>query len=70
MIGTDSNHWRIVAESLSGRRETDEKTLAALAVLDERLQRLKKLGGAFSGVTFSEDVKKLRSHKYAVSIGG
>jgi hypothetical protein len=68
MIGTDSNHCRIVAESLSGRRETDEKTLASLAVLDERLQRLKKLGGAFSGIVFSKDVEKVRRHEFAVSV--
>jgi len=70
MIGTDSNHCRIVAESLSGRRETDEKTLASLAVLDERLQKLKKLGGDFSDLAFSEDAEKVRRHEYAVSMGG
>ncbi len=69
MIGTDSNHCRIVAESLSGRRKTDEKTLASLAVLDERLQKLKKLGGAFSDLAFSEDVENVRRAGYAVSIG-
>jgi hypothetical protein len=69
MMSKDSNHFRIVAESLSGKRETDEKTLASLAVLDERLQRLKKLGGAFSGVNFSEEVEKIRKHEYAVSVG-
>ncbi len=53
MIGTDSSHCRIVAESLAGQLEADEKTLASLAVLDDRLERLKKLGGAFSGVVFS-----------------
>lgn len=69
MIRTDSNHCRIVAESLTGQREMDEKTLAALAVLDERLRRLKKLGGVFSHVAFSPQVEKVRSHEYAVSIG-
>ncbi|UCE50105.1 MAG: hypothetical protein JSW47_08075 [Phycisphaerales bacterium] len=69
MIGTDSNHLRIVTESLTGQREMDEKTLAALAVLDEKLERLKKLGGAFSDIAFSEDVEKLKSHKHAVSVG-
>ena len=69
MIGTDSNHCRIVAESLSGRREVDEKTHTSVAVLDERLERLKKLGGAFSKIAFSKNVDKLKSHQYAVSVG-
>jgi hypothetical protein len=70
MIGTDSNHCRIVAESLSGKRETDERTLTAIAVLDERLQRLKKLGGAFSDIVFSSDVEKIRRHEYAIPVSG
>ena len=69
MIGTDSNHCRIVAESLSGRREVDEKTHTSVAVLDERLERLKRLGGAFSKIAFSKNVDKLKSHQYAVSVG-
>jgi hypothetical protein len=69
MIGTDSNHCRIVAESLAGEREVDEQTLASLAVLDERLERVRKLDDAFSGVVFSGDVEKLRSTKNAVAVG-
>ncbi len=69
MIGTDSNHCRIVAESLAGRREVDEQTLTSLAVLDERLERLKKLGGAFSGVVFSRAVEQLRTHPSTVTVG-
>jgi len=69
MIGTDSNHCRIVAESLAGKREVDEQTLSALAVLDERLERLKKLGGAFSGVVFSRAIEQLRTHNSTVTVG-
>ncbi len=69
MIGTDSNHCRIVAESLAGQLEADEKTLASLAVLDDRLERLKKLGGAFSGVVFSRAVEQLRTHNSTVTVG-
>ncbi|MBC8217753.1 MAG: hypothetical protein H8E73_04755 [Planctomycetes bacterium] len=61
MIGTDSNHCRIVAESLAGARGVDEETLASLAILDDRLERLKKLDEAFSGVAFSRAVEQLRN---------
>jgi hypothetical protein len=69
MIGTDSNHCRIVAESLTGRREVDEQTFAALAILDEKLERLRSLDSAFCAVAFSADVEKLRSRKNAIPVG-
>jgi len=69
MIGTDSNHYRIVAESLAAKREVNEQTFASLTILDERLERLKKLNGAFSGVAFSPDVERLLSQKNAVAVG-
>ena len=69
MIGTDSNHFRIVAESLTGERGMDEQTLASLAILDERLERLKRLDEAFSGVAFSRAVARLRSHSNTIAVG-
>jgi hypothetical protein len=68
MIGTDSNHCRIVAESLAGSRDVDERTFKALAALGRKLEQLQKLDGAFSGVEFSPDVQKLRSLKTTVSV--
>lgn len=69
MIGTDSNHCRIVAESLTGRREVDEQTFDALAALGQKLERLRGLDSAFSGVEFSSHVEKLRSRKTAIAVG-
>ena len=69
MIGTDSNHCRIVAESLTGERGVDEQTLASLTILDERLERLKKLDEAFSGVAFSRAIEQLRSQNNTVAVG-
>ena len=69
MIGTDSNHCRIVAESLTDKRKVNEQTFASLTILDERLERLKKLNGAFSDVAFSPDAQKLLSQKNAVTVG-
>lgn len=66
---TDSNHCRVVAESLAGNRQIDEQTFDALAVLDEKLERLKKLDSAFYIVAFSDDVEKLRKHKNAIAVG-
>ena len=69
MIGTDSNHCRIVTESLAGERGVDEQTLASLAILDDRLERLKKLDDAFSGVAFSRAVEQLRGRSSTVAVG-
>ena len=69
MIGTDSNHCRIVAESLAGERPVDERTLASLAILEDRLERLKKLDEAFSDVAFSRAVGQLRSQSSTIAVG-
>ena len=69
MIGKDSNHCRIVAESLAGKREVNEQIFASLAILDERLEHLRKLDESYSGVTFSPDAAKLLSQKNAVAVG-
>ena len=69
MIGTDSNHCRIVAGSLVGEREVDERTVASLAIIGERLERLKKIDETFSGIEFSPAVEKLQRQKNTIAIG-
>jgi hypothetical protein len=68
MIETDLNHCRIVQKSINGERAVDEQTLASLAILSERLERLKKLDKIFDKVAFSSAVKKLKKQKSVVAI--
>ncbi len=68
MIGTDSNHYRVVAESLAGEKEVDEQTFSSLAVLSEKLERLKQLDDVFSGVAFSSAVEKLLTQKDLLAV--
>ncbi|MFB0553980.1 MAG: hypothetical protein ACETWQ_11790 [Phycisphaerae bacterium] len=68
MIGTDSNHCRIVAGSLVGEREVDERTFASLAILGERLERLKEIDETYSGIEFSPDVQKLKRRKNTINV--
>ena len=77
MIGTDStarcplreNHCRIVAESLAGEKDVDEQTFASLAVLSEKLERLKQLDDVFfSGIAFSSAVEKLLTQKELLAV--
>jgi len=69
MLGTDSNHCQIVKESIAGNRAVDEKTFASLAVLSERLGRLKKKDSLFEAVTFSPDVRKLTRQTKPIAVG-
>ena len=68
MIGMDSNHCRVVTESLTGAREVDEHTFASLEILHERLERVKKLDNAFAGISFSPEVAELYSNSNAVTV--
>jgi hypothetical protein len=68
MIGMDSNHCQIVEQSLNGQRAADEETYSSLAVLSERLERVRKLGPAFGKIDFSPAVKGLAQSKNTVAV--
>ncbi len=60
---------RIVNESLAGDRPVDEQTQAAVAILAERLQRLRQSSRLFAGITFSPHVRKLQERAEALVVG-
>ena len=57
---TRMENFRIVNECLAGERAVDEQTQAAVAVLAERLERLKASSSLCAGISFSPHVKKLQ----------
>jgi hypothetical protein len=59
-------HCQIVGESLMGERAVDEQTCASMAILAERLERLKQSIDLFAGVAFSPYVQKMKRHAEAV----
>ena len=69
MIGMDSNHCRIVADCLAGKREADEHAFDSLAALGEKLEHLRRLDSIFSGVKFSAYAEELRSRKSPIAVG-
>jgi len=69
MIEGQSSHWQIVEDSLTGERPLDEQTFASLTILNERLERLKKLGKNFDSIAFSPAIGKLAKQKDTVAIG-
>jgi len=62
------NHFRNVQQCLNGEGAPDEQTFASLAILEERLERLRKLDPVFAGVGFSSDVKGLLGQKRPVAV--
>ena len=65
----DGSYCQIVARTLAGERPIDERTHASVAVLAERLERLKSQGGLFADVEFSPHFQALWQRSGPVSIG-
>jgi hypothetical protein len=63
------DHCQIIRRNLLSKRAVDEETFASLAVLAERLERVKRLGNVFSNIEFSPDVERLKSRADAVPVG-
>ena len=68
MTQSENSYCNLLKESISGARGVDEETLASLAILTERLERVKKLGKGFSGIGFSPSVKKLAGRRRMASV--
>ena len=67
MFNSETNHHQVVKDALFGRRPVDEQTLCSVAVLEDKLERLKKLGPQFAAVSFSPAVKQLAKQQSAVA---
>jgi hypothetical protein len=63
------DNLRIVNETLTGDRPVDEQTQAAVAILAERLQRLKQSSRLFAGIAFSPHVRKLQKQAETLMVG-
>jgi hypothetical protein len=62
------NHVRTVSECLAGERPVDEQTCASVAVLAERLERLKRSSSLFAEIGLSPHVKKLQRQVEALVV--
>jgi hypothetical protein len=61
-------HFRVVGRSLAGTRPVDEQTYASVAVLSERLERLRRSNGLFAGIELSPDVEALKRRAPALTL--
>ena len=61
MFTGQRNHFEVLNESLGKAGKFDDRCCESVAVLAERLERLKKSYSCFEGVSFSSDVNDLSS---------
>ena len=64
----ESNYCKIVSETLSGQRASDERSSNATVILSERLERLKSLSSKFAEIELSPAVKKLLRNNSKVAV--
>jgi len=71
MLELYPDHCEVIKDNLNRIRTIDEQTFVSLEVLNDRLERVKKLGGRFAEVAFSPAVEHLKKQagKLAVSPG-
>ena len=68
MLETEGNHFKVITDSLGGDRPTDEETFSSIALLAQRLERLKKTNAMFDDVAFSEQVEELQLREMVSAI--
>ena len=59
MFEKQSDHFKIINDSLTGSRSVDEETFSSVAVLAERLEKLKRNSDDFKDITFSDQLEEL-----------
>jgi len=63
----ETNHYKIISNSIRGERAADEQVLASVAILAGRLEDLKRLDSAFEDIEFSPHVKRLKRRAPALA---
>lgn len=61
-------HCQIVRESLTGDRPVDEQTGTSMAILGDRLERLKQSSPLFAGVMFSPYAMRVKRRADAMVV--
>lgn len=59
MFEKQNDHFKIINDSLTGSRPLDEETFSCVAVLAERLEKLKRNSDHFNDITFSPRLEEL-----------
>ena len=62
------NPVAVVQERLSQRRSLDERSSTCVAVLAERLERLKSLNPVFEAISFSPELEALMARQMTTAV--
>ena len=68
MIANETNHYKVVRDTLDGVRAVDEQTFTSVGSLSDRLSQLKAENSAFAGIEFSDDIQALTSQEMALAV--
>lgn len=68
MIEINTDDCQVVRDSMDGRRPVDEQTFTSIAILSERLARVRRLGKNFSNIKFSSAARKLARNENIVAV--
>ena len=69
MFQSNVNHYEVVKSALSGNRPVSEQAMASIAVLQERLERVKRYDKIFSRIAFSPSIQKLAKQQDKIPVG-
>ena len=58
----------VVQERLNGRQSLDDRSVACVADLAERLERLKAINPAFEAISFSPELEAMMDRQIAVAV--
>ena len=61
MIAQGRDDFKLVNDCLSGDTDVNEHVFEAVAVLSERLERLKRTSSLFDGISMSQQFEELAS---------
>ena len=64
----ETDHFGTINACLQGHQGADDRTLASIAILSDRLERLKQSHGMFAGISFSPEVNRLSGSVLASAV--
>lgn len=67
MVSMDTDHFGIINTCLHEPRLADDQVLSSVAVLQERMERVKKAYSGLAGLSFSSQVQQL-THPIAAAV--
>ncbi|MGA2916391.1 MAG: hypothetical protein ABSE89_10230 [Sedimentisphaerales bacterium] len=68
MFNREKDHCKIVLDSLTGEKATDEQTFASINILVEKLENVRKLHRSLVDVEFSPFVQELAEQEMKLAV--